>query len=245
MSMAKRNRSPSRKSLLCRLGAIALKSILGAIALSLLLVLPWRWLPLPTSSFMLQTFVWNSTGFAHPYHYQWTPYDEISPYMALAAIAAEDQRFPTHHGFDLEEMERALEDYQQGESLRGASTISQQVAKNLYLWSGRDPFRKGLEAWFTLLIEIAWSKQRILEVYLNIAQLSPHVFGVGAASQQFFDKSASDLTPEEAALFAAVLPGPELYQIDDPSSEVWRRQGWILQQMDQLGWLDYLQKVSR
>jgi monofunctional biosynthetic peptidoglycan transglycosylase len=184
---------------------------------------------------MLQNLVTQS----RPYRYQWTDYDNISPNMALAAIAAEDQRFPSHRGFDLTELERAIEEYQQGEALRGASTISQQVAKNLYLWSGQSFVRKGLEAWFTVLIEALWSKQRILEVYLNIAQFSNRTFGVEVASQQFFSKPAANLTADEAALLAAVLPGPEIYFVDAPSAQVWHRQGWILQQMAQLG-LGYL-----
>lgn len=164
--------------------------------------------------------------------------------MALAAIAAEDQRFPEHHGFDLPALEQAIEDYRKGEDLRGASTISQQVAKNLYLWSGRSLLRKAPEAWLTVWIEWLWDKQRVLEVYLNIAQFGDGVFGVEAASQQFFGVSAHDLTSEEAATLAAVLPAPELYTVNSPSLEVVQRQLWILQQMDQLGGLDYLERVE-
>jgi monofunctional biosynthetic peptidoglycan transglycosylase len=192
---------------------------------------------------MLQTYF--ATEARQPYAYIWQPYPNISPYMPLAAIASEDQRFPTHRGFDLTELERAVEDYQRGEELRGASTITQQVAKNLYLWSGRSLIRKGLEAWFTVLIEWLWSKQRILEIYLNIAQFGPAVFGVEAASQQFYGRSASDLTPEAAAALAAVLPAPSVYQVNPPSSAVVQRQRWILQQMEQLGGLDYLQTLEQ
>ncbi|MEM9009050.1 MAG: transglycosylase domain-containing protein, partial [Cyanobacteria bacterium P01_F01_bin.86] len=128
-------------------------------------------------------------------------------------------------------------------SLRGASTISQQVAKNLFLWPGGGFVRKGVEAWLTTLIELMWTKQRVLETYLNIAQFSDRTFGVEAASQQFFQISARDLTPDKAALLAAVLPGPELYSIDAPSPEVWSRQSWILTQMDQLGGTAYLQQL--
>ncbi|GAB4386357.1 MAG: monofunctional biosynthetic peptidoglycan transglycosylase [Elainellaceae cyanobacterium] len=211
-----------------------------AIGLSVLLVLPLRWLPPLTSSFMLQSYA-NSGQF---YAYRWRSYGDISPYMALAAIAAEDQRFPKHQGFDLRELERAIEDYQEGEALRGASTISQQVAKNLYLWSEQTIARKAIEAWLTVLIEAFWSKQRILEVYLNIAQFDEHTFGVESASWHFFDRPAADLSPEEAALLAAVLPGPELYDAAQPSLEVLQRQAWILQQMNQLGGLDYLTQLQ-
>lgn len=215
---------------------------IALLILSVLLVLPWRWLAPPTSSFMLQS-VFQGGG-VHLYDYRWQAYDQIAPEMGLAAIAAEDQRFPEHHGFDLDQLEQALKDHQRGDELRGASTISQQVAKNLYLWSGRSLVRKGLEAWFTLLLELMWPKQRILEIYLNIAQFGNHIFGVEAASQQFFDRSANQLTVEEAALLAAVLPAPELYQVDQPSTTVLLRQDWILQQMQQLGGVEYLKKVE-
>lgn len=191
---------------------------------------------------MLQTYFTQQPR--QLYSYKWVPYRNISPDMALAAIAAEDQRFPEHHGFDFKELEQAIEDYQQGGELRGASTISQQVAKNLYLWSGRDLPRKVLEAWFTLLIEWLWTKQRILEVYLNIAQFGDRVFGVEAASRQFFDISAADLTAIEASLLAAVLPAPEFYELNPPSFEVMQHQSWILRQMDQLGGLNYLQALE-
>ncbi len=208
-------------------------------ALSVLLVLLLRFVPPPTTSFMLQAAIRN--GF---YAYRWQPYPQISPDMALAAIAAEDQRFPTHRGFDIEAINAALREAENGASLRGGSTITQQVAKNLFLWPGRSFVRKGVEAWLTLLIELMWSKQRILEMYLNIAQFSDRTFGVEAASQQFFQISAHDLTAEEAALLAAVLPGPKLYSVEAPSWEVLDRQSWILTQMNQLGGTAYLQRLQ-
>ena len=177
------------------------------------------------------------------YAYRWQPYEQISPDMALAAIAAEDQRFPLHSGFDIDAINAAIRDAESGANLRGASTITQQVAKNLFLWPGGGFVRKGIEAWLTVLIELFWDKQRILEVYLNVAQFSDRTFGVEAASQQFFQISAQDLTAQEAALLAAVLPGPELYSIDAPSWEVLDRQGWILTQMNQLGGSAYLQRL--
>ena len=197
-----------------------------------------RFVPPPTTSFMLQTAFRNGT-----YAYRWQPYDQISLNMGLAAIAAEDQRFPLHRGFDLEAINAALRDAENGATLRGGSTITQQVAKNLFLWPGRSFVRKGIEAWLTLLIELMWSKERILQVYLNIAQFGDRTFGVEAASQQFFQISAQDLTPEEAALLAAVLPGPELYSVEAPSWEVLDRQYWILTQMNQLGGVGYLQQL--
>lgn len=210
----------------------------GLWLLSVLIVLLLRFVPPPTTSFMIQTALRNGL-----YAYRWQPYEQISPNMALAAIAAEDQRFPMHSGFDIDAINAALEDAENGASLRGASTISQQVAKNLFLWPGGGFVRKGIEAWLTFLIELMWNKQRILEMYLNIAQFSDRTFGVEAASQQFFQVSAQSLTAAEAALLAAVLPGPELYSLEAPSGEVLDRQNWILTQMNQLGGEVYLQRL--
>ncbi len=206
--------------------------------MSALVVVLLRFVPPPTTSFMIQTAVRNGL-----YDYRWRSYEQISPSMALAAIAAEDQRFPIHSGFDLEAINAALEDARAGASLRGASTISQQVAKNIFLWPGGGFVRKGIEAWLTFLIELTWDKQRILEVYLNIAQFGDRTFGVEAASQRFFQIAAIDLTAEEAARLAAVLPGPELYSVEAPSWEVLDRQNWILSQMNQLGGTSYLQQL--
>lgn len=211
---------------------------LSLLWMSVFLVILAGIFPLPTTSFMLQTSLRNG-----PYRYQWKSYEQIAPEMALAAIAAEDQRFPSHSGFDFDAIEAAMADYERGGELRGASTISQQVAKNLFLWPGRSTVRKGLEAWFTLLIELIWSKERILLVYVNVAQFGDRIFGVGAASQQFFQIPARDLTAAEAALLAAVLPGPELYDVGEPSYEVLAKQDWILSQMDQLGGVGYLQQL--
>lgn len=208
-------------------------------ALSVLIVLLLRFVPPPTTSFMLQTAFRNGS-----YTYHWQPYEHISPNMALAVIAAEDQHFPMHKGFDVEAINAALSAAENGASLRGASTITQQVAKNLFLWPGRSFVRKGVEAWLTILIELMWNKQQILQMYLNIAQFGDRTFGVEAASQHFFQISARDLISEEAALLAAVLPGPEIYHIEAPSWEVLDRQSWILTQMGQLGGTAYLQQLS-
>jgi len=207
---------------------------------SMLLVLVLRWVPLPGSSYMVQTAIsawWSGQG---PLRYEWTPYARIAPAAALAVIAGEDQRFPEHHGFDFVEIQDALEDQDEGKPMRGASTLSQQVAKNLFLWPGRSLLRKALEAWFTVLLELFWSKQRILEVYLNIAEFGERTFGVGAASLRFFAKPAARLSNEEAARLAAVLPNPLRYRVEQPSAYVRARQRWIEQQMRQLGGTTYL-----
>ncbi len=169
--------------------------------------------------------------------------ESISPNAALAVIAAEDQHFPDHYGFDFAAIQDALDDQDEGKPLRGASTISQQVAKNLFLWSGRSLVRKGLEVWFTALLELLWSKERILEVYLNIAEFGDSTFGVEAASRRFFNKSASRLTAIEAARLAAVLPNPLRYRADKPSAYVLKRQRWIERQMRQLGGVTYLDRL--
>lgn len=171
--------------------------------------------------------------------HQWVPAARIAPEMRLAAVAAEDQKFPHHHGFDWEAIEKAWKRNQQGRAVHGASTISQQTARNLFLWPDRTWLRKGLEAWFTLLIETFWSKSRILTVYLNSAQFDTQVFGVEAAAHRFFGVSAADLSVSQAALLAAQLPAPDAYRILAPSAYIRRRQAWIEAQMAQLG-SDYL-----
>lgn len=169
----------------------------------------------------------------------WVAYAAIADSLKLAVVTAEDQKFPVHHGFDLEAINKAWSENQQGSDLRGASTISMQVAKNVYLWPGRSWLRKGLEAWFTLLLETFWSKQRILEVYLNVAQFDDSIFGAEAATQYFFHKPAARLNRAEAALLAAVLPAPTIYKVESPSGYIRQRQFWILWQMRLLG-KDYL-----
>lgn len=227
-----------------RLGRYLWVAARAFVVISILLILMLRWVPVPTSSFMLQSrwqALWAGEGTT--VYYDWIPKESISPNMALAVIAAEDQRFPDHYGFDFVEIQDALDDRDEGKPLRGASTISQQVAKNLFLWSGRSFIRKGLEVWFTVLLELLWSKERILEVYLNVAEFGDDTFGVEAASRRFFNKSAARLTANEAARLAAVLPNPVRYRVDRPSLYVFKRQRWIRQQMQQLGGVSYLDKL--
>ncbi len=203
-------------------------------AFNILLVLLLRWVPPPTSAFML---------FAdqRPVHQQWVSWERIAPAAKLAVVASEDQKFPEHHGFDFEAIDKALETNQKrrGRHLHGASTISQQTAKNLFLWSGRSWLRKGLEAYFTVLLEHLWPKQRILEVYLNIARFGPDVYGVEEASRRYFGKPAVRLDPHEAALLAAVLPNPEKMHAGSPSGYVQDRAEAVEEQMRLLG-ADYL-----
>ncbi|MBA7804212.1 monofunctional biosynthetic peptidoglycan transglycosylase [Citrobacter freundii] len=195
-------------------------------------------LPVPFSAVMAerQISAWLHGDFGYVAHSDWVSMDEISPWMGLAVIAAEDQKFPQHWGFDVSAIEKALAHNERNESrIRGASTLSQQTAKNLFLWDGRSWVRKGLEAGLTLGMETVWSKKRILTVYLNIAEFGDGIFGVEAAAQRYFHKPASRLSQSEAALLAAVLPNPLRFKANAPSGYVRSRQAWIMRQMRQLG----------
>ncbi|MGQ0428650.1 MAG: monofunctional biosynthetic peptidoglycan transglycosylase [Gammaproteobacteria bacterium] len=217
----------NRRSALARLARGAAFALLSLAAASVLLVALLRFVPVPVTAFMLQDEV-------RPRQHEWVPWEEISRHAAAAVIAAEDQRFLEHDGFDFEAIDKALIDAKRGRRLRGASTISQQLAKNLFLWPGQSWLRKGLEAWFTLWIEALWPKRRILEVYLNSAEFGRGVWGVEAASRKFFGKPAERLSRVEAALLAAVLPNPKRFRAANPSPYVRQRQDWILWQMRRL-----------
>jgi monofunctional biosynthetic peptidoglycan transglycosylase len=167
--------------------------------------------------------------------HQWINYEDMGSDIILSAIVAEDTYFLIHAGFDWESMRLAYEANKEGQPKRGGSTITQQVAKNLFLWPARSYFRKILEAYFTILLEGSWSKRRILEVYLNIVQFGESVFGVGAASREFFGKSAGELNTKEAALMTAVLPNPIVYRLEEPSHFVRYRQLMILEGMKKVG----------
>lgn len=173
----------------------------------------------------------------------WINYDEVSMYVPLALIAAEDQNFPNHYGFDFEQIKKALKENAHRKRIRGASTISQQLAKNLFLWEGKSFIRKGIEAYFTLLIETLWDKKRIIEVYMNIIELGDMTFGVASASENYLKKDASKLSSAQAALIASVLPNPKRFQIARPSGYVRARQSWVLRQMNLLGGVEYLKSL--
>ena len=163
------------------------------------------------------------------------PLEEIARALPLAVISSEDQRFMTHRGFAWEQIRKAMERNRKGRRIKGASTITQQTAKNVFLWPGRTMLRKGLEAWFTVLMELLWTKERILEVYLNVAEMGPGTFGAEAASQRCFRKPAARLTAPEAALLAATLPAPRRFSCTAPSPYVRGRQQWVLRQMRNVG----------
>ena len=214
-------------------------SIATLILISIIPVLVFRWVAPPTSAVMLTRTLIE----AEQQDYQWVPLAHMSADLPLAVVASEDQKFPDHFGFDISAIKDAVEQHAQGRRLRGASTLTQQVARNLFLWQGRSFLRKGLEAWLTVLLEILWSKERILEVYLNIAETGKQTFGVQAASLKFFSRPASTVTREQAALLAAVLPNPLRFQARRPSAYVIKRRNEIRGQMAQLGGRAYLKGI--
>jgi len=222
-----------------RLRRWLLWSIATFLFISIIPVIVLRWVPPPTTAVILS----RALNEGERQDYQWVALEHISPDAALAVVASEDQKFPTHRGFDLDAIKDAVAQHAQGGRLRGASTLSQQVARNLFLWQGRSYLRKGLEAWLTVLLELFWSKERILEVYLNIAETGRRTFGVPAASLKFFSRPAESITREQAALLAAVLPNPLRLHASRPSAYVIRRRNEILGQMTQLGGRAYLSDI--
>ena len=219
--------------------------VVAFFVLSCLAVLALRWINPVTSAYMLEARVHAALSGNSRYHtdYEWVDLEHISPNAAIAVVASEDQQFPFHAGFDFNSIREAVRASERGKKLRGASTISQQVAKNLFLWNGGF-VRKGLEAYFTVLIEVIWPKERILEVYLNIAQFGEGIYGVEAASRRFFHKPAARLTSSEASLLAVVLPNPIKMHVDRPSSYVLMRLEQNLQQMRALGGASYLKSIE-
>ena len=205
-------------------------------------ILTLRFAPPLSSSFMFGNAVerWDEGTSCRKLRHGWTDWEQISPWAGIAVVAAEDQLFPHHHGFDVESIREAWTDRRNGGRSRGASTISQQVAKNLYLWSGQSWVRKGVEAYLTIWIELLWPKQRILEVYLNIAQFGPCTFGVTAAADEFFGKAPADLTLAEASRLAAVLPSPARMRVEAPGPHARSQAAWIRRQVRQLGGPNYL-----
>ncbi|MDE2049493.1 MAG: monofunctional biosynthetic peptidoglycan transglycosylase [Gammaproteobacteria bacterium] len=230
-----------------RLRKWALLAILAWVALTVVPVLLLRWLAPVTSAFMLEARVEALREGARGYRtdYRWVSLERISPHAAIAVIASEDQTFPFNYGFDFHSIRSAVRAAQRGKRLRGASTISQQVARNLFLWPGRSFVRKGIEAYFTVLLEALWPKERILEVYLNVAQFGRGIYGVEAAARRFYHEPAARLTAGQAALLAAVLPDPVHWHVDRPSRFVAWKQQWILAQMRNLGGAAYLREVKQ
>lgn len=232
-------------SMLRALSRRLIKLLLWSSAVSVLLVLVLRWVPPPFTALMVERKIESWTG-GESIDLQrcWRPWKVLPDDLKMAVIAAEDQKFADHWGFDIAAIRAAFAHNERGGSLRGASTLSQQVAKNLFLWSGRSWVRKGFEVWFTAWIELLWPKQRILEVYLNSVEWGNGVFGAEAAAQHHFGKGAAYLSTAQASQLAAVLPNPREWSAGRPGPHVRRRASWIRQQMRQLGGSHYLNQLQ-
>lgn len=216
------------------------------VAGSIVLVLSLRWIDPPTSGIQIVRAIEASAARKLDYRAWscWRDLEQLGPTLPMAVIAAEDQRFAEHYGFDVDGIKRALAESRTGSRLRGASTLSQQTAKNLFLWPGRSWVRKGLEVWFTVLIELSWPKQRILEVYLNIVEFGDGIFGGCAAAARYWNIEARQLSPDRAARLAAILPNPHVYKVEPPSPYVQERARWILGQIRNLGGPAYLEGLE-
>lgn len=222
-----------------------LKVFIVFTLLLVIMLLIFKWINPPVSAFIASNSIaehiieFTNTS----YKQNWVKYDDISPHFFTAVIASEDQSFIDHFGFDFKQIEKAMEEQESGKRLRGASTITQQTAKNLFLWSGKDFIRKGLEAYITLWIEIIWSKKRILEVYVNIAELGDNIYGIEAASMFHFNKPAKRLSRSEAVIIAAILPYPKRYNLRKPTNFLINKREKILIKMDQIGGNAILKKL--
>ena len=234
----------AERSVASRVGFVLSWAGEAFLVFTLAQVIVYSFVPPPLTAFMLRDRVQGvfRQKKGYDFRYEWVSYRRISDHAKVAVIAAEDQKFSEHFGFDFEAMQKAIDRNERGGRLRGGSTISQQVAKNMFLWPGRNYVRKGFEAYYTVLIEALWTKRRILEVYLNVSQFGDGVFGVQAASEEFFDKPASDLNRYESALLAGVLPSPRRLHADRPSNYLERRTYNILRFMNRIGGRKYLQE---
>ncbi|EMQ95887.1 Monofunctional biosynthetic peptidoglycan transglycosylase [Xanthomarina gelatinilytica] len=210
------------------------------LVFSIGMVFLYKWVPVPVTPLMVIRSVENyqdqkPMGWKH----DWVSLDQISKNLQLAVICSEDQNFLKHNGFDVEAIEKAYLDNKKGKRIKGASTISQQTAKNVFLWPQRSWFRKGLEVYFTFLIESIWSKERIMEVYLNSIEMGPGIYGAEAAAIYWYKKPASKLSQYESASIAAILPNPLKYKANPATNYIERRKIWIVRQMGYFGKLEY------
>jgi monofunctional glycosyltransferase len=218
------------------IGKFILKITLWFFGISIGLVILYRFVPVPVTPLMvirLAEQAFDSKKEMRLYK-DWVSIEKMSRHAPQAVVAAEDQKFMDHRGFDFEAMEKAWENNKKGKRIKGASTITQQTVKNVFLWPSRSYVRKGLEAYFTVLVELLWSKERILEVYLNVIEMGEGVYGIEAAAQTYFNKSASKLSQSQAALIAAVLPNPRRWSPARPTGYIRGRQAWIMRQMNNL-----------
>ena len=220
------------KKFFSRLWKTCLKIFICFIAISIGLVLVFKWVPIPVTPLMLiRCLEQKMDGKEMTLKKTWVPKEEISNSLQLAVVCSEDQNFLKHHGFDFGAIEKAMKHNKKSKKKRGASTISQQTAKNVFLWPGRSWVRKGFEVYFTFLIETFWSKERIMEVYLNVIEMGPGIYGAEAASQAYFNKSAIKISKQQAATIAVVLPSPLKYNVKRPSGFLQGRISWTMKQM--------------
>ena len=216
------------------------KAMLWFFGLSILSVIIFKWGPIPFTPLMVTRIIeFKLEGDEAIYSHKWVPLEDISPNLQKAVIASEDGNFLKHNGFDFEAMQKAFKNNNKGKRLKGGSTISQQTAKNIFLWQGRSYIRKGLEAYFTVLIELIWGKKRIMEVYLNSIEMGNGVYGAQEAARHWYSKTATNLTPREAAGIAAILPNPRKFKASNSSSYINRRKDKIMRVMRHVGKIDY------
>jgi len=227
--------------LLTRVLKILLRIVIILLILSIAFTILFRWVPVPVTPLMIiRCIQQKSSGEDLRLKHDWVSLEEISPKLQLAVVCSEDQNYLSHYGFDWAAIEKAMKNNEEGRKLRGASTISQQTAKNVFLWPGRSYIRKGFEVYFTLLIELFWSKERIMEVYLNSIEMGRGVYGAEAAARFWFKKSAAKLSRDESAALAAILPNPLRYSANPPGPYIVKRKAWIARQMSYWGnQLDY------
>jgi monofunctional biosynthetic peptidoglycan transglycosylase len=224
------------KEFLKKLWRFCWKAALWFFGLSILSVIVFRWVPVPVTPLMLIRCVEQKIdGKEMHLEKDWVSFEKISPNLQLAVVCSEDQNFIRHNGFDFEAIDKAMEYNESHKRTRGASTISQQTAKNVFLWPGRSWIRKGFEVYFTFLIETLWSKERIMEVYLNVIEMGDGVYGAEAAARKYFHKSADQLSKADAAIIAAVLPNPRKMRADRPTPYLRKRQNWVMNQMSLWG----------
>jgi len=231
---------PAQDSKIKRIFRFLFKAMLWFLGVSIFLVVVFKWVPVPFTPLMgIRAMEHRSEGKPMTCSHDWVPLEDISKNVQRAVIASEDGNFLSHNGFDFNAIQKAMEDNEKGKRLKGGSTISQQTAKNVFLWQGRSYFRKGLEAYFTVLIELIWGKERIMEVYLNSIEMGDGVYGIQAASKYWYRKDASSLTKREAAGIAAILPNPRKFSATNSSNKIERRKSRIVRHMRYVGNLDY------
>ena len=222
-----------------RIFKFVFKTFFWLFIFSIAVVLVFKWVAVPITPLMVIKNIQQTEASKKGWEHDWVPIEDISKNLQLAVICSEDQNFLKHHGFDVNAIEKAYENNKKGKRLKGASSISQQTAKNLFLWPQRSWLRKGLETYFTFLIELIWSKERIMEVYLNSVEMGPRIYGAEAASQYWFKKPASSLSKQEASAIASILPNPLRYRANPTSSYIEGRKVWIMKQMNYYGPLNY------